>query len=86
MGWLQLKSPGFRTHSPLAVHTAVKSSSGTRPVSHWNVASEPSILLVEFTEPPVGDGGFLLQVAVMRIYINCIRSECRCGKAYHHSR
>ena len=63
MGWLQLKSPGFGAHSPLAVHTAAKSSSGTRPVSHWKIANDPSILLVEFTDPPVGDGGSLLQPA-----------------------
>ena len=68
LDWLQLKSPGFGTHSPLAVHTAANSSSGTRPVSHWKIATEPSILFVEFTDPPVGDGGSLLQVAVMRIH------------------
>ena len=67
-GRLQLRSPGFGAHSPLAVHTAANSSSGTRPVSHWKIATEPSILLVEFTDPPVGDGGSLLQVAVMRIH------------------
>ena len=67
-GWLQLKSPGFGAHLPLAVHTAANNSSGTRPVSHWKIATDPSIWLVEFADPPVGDGGSLIQVAVMRIH------------------
>ena len=75
-GWLQLKSPGFGTHSPPAVHTAANSSSGTRPVSHWKIATDPSILLVEFTEASVGDGGSLLQIAVIKMGIRIFRKNC----------
>ena len=56
---LQFKSPGFGTHSPLAVHTTVIS----RQVSHLKVASDPSITLVKLTEPLAGLGG-TPQVAV----------------------
>ena len=49
----QLKSPGFGTHAPLVVHTAVISG----PESHLKVATVPSIIVVKFTKPLLGLGG-----------------------------
>ena len=50
---LQLVSPGFGTHSTLAVQIAVISG----PESHLKVASDPSITSVKSTNPLLGLGG-----------------------------
>ena len=43
---LQETPPGLGIHWPSLPHTAVISSSGTNPGSHWNTTTEPSVVLV----------------------------------------
>ena len=69
---LQLVSPGFGTHSTLAVQIAVISG----PESHLKVASDPSITLVKSTNPLLGLGG-TAQVAE-RGYIQYLMMTYHC--------
>ena len=43
---LQVTFPELGVHCPSPSHTAVIAPSGTNPESHWNTATEPSVVLV----------------------------------------
>ena len=53
---LQVIPPGSGVHQPLLPHTAVISPSGTNPGSHWNTATEPSVVMVCSRDSLIGRG------------------------------